>query len=150
MIDHTPGPWKEGREFENGLYVGVSGHGWSNFAKVVIRMDGATTDRPEGLANLELILAAPTMRSALETISDIALDDDRAGSDRLSEIYEITQKVLSRSNGWRLACQDHRDCWWTGQYWSSNMDDAHIFSDEEKNNTRGLPLEGKWELINDY
>jgi UDP-N-acetylglucosamine 2-epimerase len=46
--------------------MALSGDGWLSFAKVAVRMAGEETDRPEGVANYHLLLAAPTMAEALE------------------------------------------------------------------------------------
>ena len=66
----TPPPWSIGRSEIEG-HVGISREGlareggWSQFASVVTRMEGALLDDPVGVANARLIAAAPELYEAL-------------------------------------------------------------------------------------
>ncbi len=65
--EHTPGPWSLTRT-PKGHRMRVSGFGWGHFAKVVVRMDGEDEDQSEGIANANLIAAAPDLLEALNEL----------------------------------------------------------------------------------
>lgn len=80
---HTPGPWRIDRAIayddgDNGMSaVSISGDGWGEFAKCLVKFDDE--DPPEGQANARLIAAAPDLLSALERlemVSGLALMSD--------------------------------------------------------------------------
>lgn len=60
---HTPGPWKivgPDQDDRNRVHISSNGH-WYRFASVVVRMIGNEKDSPVGLANANLICAAPDL-----------------------------------------------------------------------------------------
>lgn len=65
---YTEGPWTLDRKNNNSERVKVTGPGWSDFAKVVVRMSGTGRDSPEGWANANLIAAAPELLEALKLL----------------------------------------------------------------------------------
>lgn len=80
MGEHTPGPWKTGRE-DMQSYEGLTGQPfWSVYAQdpragvhlgtplplLIARLPGAEIEQAEGRANAKLIAAAPELAEALE------------------------------------------------------------------------------------
>ena len=65
---HTPGPWEIGSEVDVTGRRSVSGKGWVRFAEVITRMSGDSEDCTDGLANANLIAAAPDLLENLEAI----------------------------------------------------------------------------------
>lgn len=101
----TPGPW-EITSTTNGMVNISSFKGdWFEFAQVVVRMDGADEDRPDGVSNARLIAAAPEMAEVLAAlvrlmprpVSNVA--DLAEGTDQ--EHPEVTQAraLLARIRG---------------------------------------------------
>lgn len=64
-MSHTPGPWRL-RKCKNECYAKVDADKWTGFARIVIRMRSFSFDNMEGLANANLIAAAPDLLSAVE------------------------------------------------------------------------------------
>ncbi len=66
---HTPGPWEihqiKSKDREHPSRVYISGEGWHCLASVIVRLFGRKEGRPEGLANMRLIAAAPDLLAAL-------------------------------------------------------------------------------------
>lgn len=62
---HTPGPWTASPHSKH--KHSISAAGWSEFAKVVTRMQGNDNDSIEGLANASLIAAAPELLDAMQS-----------------------------------------------------------------------------------
>ncbi len=74
---HTPGPWRLGRmPIQGGTAVSINSDDWSQFATVVVRKYAASSNDLEGVANADLIAAAPDL---LEALTELA---DRCGSVR--------------------------------------------------------------------
>jgi hypothetical protein len=69
-LKHTPGPWRMSPSDDGCDFVDIHADDWGAFARVVIRMENDDADSPEGLANANLILAAPDMLAALKIIVD--------------------------------------------------------------------------------
>ena len=84
-MSHTPGPWKakipdsdevwseysDVREGERRLLLGaafISGAGWSHLALVYSHVQGQPDD--EGIANAQLVCAAPDLLAACEMVLD--------------------------------------------------------------------------------
>lgn len=68
-MKHTEGIWKKGKEVigvEGGLRTKINGGSWVGLAAVVTRMNDATEDNPEGVANLERIIACVNALDGIE------------------------------------------------------------------------------------
>ncbi len=59
---HTPA-WKLGRRTKTKQYI--NGGGWNEMIRVIVRMRGEASDDPEGVVNLNLVLAAPSMHDEM-------------------------------------------------------------------------------------
>lgn len=71
-----PAPWTY--TVKDGVaYLGSKGrrYPWSDFATVIVRMDGDDEDSPEGRGNLNLILAAPDMYEFIDSLPYGGLTD---------------------------------------------------------------------------
>jgi hypothetical protein len=78
MSDHSPGPWTLKRS-PGGRKVHISGDHWFKFARVWVSVGGVTSD--EGLANANLIVAAPDLLAALKDAMRSSRKDFEAGRD---------------------------------------------------------------------
>ena len=70
-MKHTEGIWKKGKEVigvEGGLRTEINGGSWFGLAAVVTRMNDATEDNPEGVANLERIIACVNALAGIENV----------------------------------------------------------------------------------
>jgi len=56
-------------------YQYISGEGWDDFARVVVKMKGANYTSSMGEANAKLIAAAPELLKALQDLSNANQDD---------------------------------------------------------------------------
>jgi hypothetical protein len=90
LAEATPGPWQVDRtedRWRAQIDGGTAGRQWLSLARVVVRMEGSTSDHSEGLANARLIAAAPDLaaevlrlRDALRAIANLPdVDADNRG-----------------------------------------------------------------------
>lgn len=78
-MTHSPGPWKIARRSRRGYYLFIDAGTWTDAVRVVVRMEGNDTDRPEGLANACLAVAAPDLLAALKSVEWAGESHDRDG-----------------------------------------------------------------------
>ncbi len=72
-MKHTAEPWKVGRVFktdQNGFRTDINGNGWYGLASVVTRMNDASEDTEEGLANLDRIVKCVNALEGIENVED--------------------------------------------------------------------------------
>ena len=62
---HTPGEWRLKMPIINKSSSKISGSGWEDFAKVVVKLKYSDEFDETGLANAKLIAAAPDLLGAL-------------------------------------------------------------------------------------
>ena len=60
---------------KNGSYQYISGEGWEDFARVVVKIKGDNYASIAGEANIKLIIAAPELLKALQDLSNANQDD---------------------------------------------------------------------------
>ena len=71
----TPGPWDIGSEVDEMGRRSISGQGWVHFADVTTRMSGESEDCADGIANANLIAAAPDLLAALQDMVEMIEQD---------------------------------------------------------------------------
>jgi len=82
-VKHTPGPWFVNQD-EDGNYRSIGSAGWWGLAQVVVRFEGERNDDATGLANANLIAAAPDLLAALKAFVadfDASVSDPDATTD---------------------------------------------------------------------
>lgn len=68
---HTPGPWNVGYEHDEAYvtdHTPINAAKWAGLAQVVTHIQGDAEKNPRGLANAQLIAAAPDLLEALEFV----------------------------------------------------------------------------------
>jgi hypothetical protein len=102
-IKHTPGPWTAERS-KKGYSMHINAEQWLAFAKVYIRMAGDHKDVKEGLANVNLILAAPDLLKALEDILPLIIPKllqfgmlDSEAKENLYKCIEQAYKAIKKA-----------------------------------------------------
>ena len=91
----TPGPWEIGSEVDEMGRRSISGQGWVHFADVTTRMSGEREDCADGIANANLIAAAPDLLSMLERIERL----NRDGFDIRSSIFQEIRDLIQKAKG---------------------------------------------------
>lgn len=77
MTEFTPGPWSFGRKENDTHTVHVDGQGWDRFCSIIVRVDDEHLDDKTGIANANLIVAAPELYNALsDLVTSIELGED--------------------------------------------------------------------------
>jgi hypothetical protein len=101
-VKHTPLPWERGRRYKNkegGCSIGISGNGWDDFARIVVRMNGADFDETEGVANLKFILEACnnyySLKSQLQQLQEENSYLNHWKTDAEKEIIKLTTAASS-------------------------------------------------------
>lgn len=82
----STGPWELGKDRGKARRY-INAPGWEELAKVVTRMEGDTDEHAEGLANAELIAAAPE-------IAEFAIEQAEA-NERLRELLKQAHTLLN-------------------------------------------------------
>lgn len=101
-VKHTRGPWKI--ENKRGKYrVRISGAGWEEFAKVIVRMQGDEQDLEEGLANANLIASAPELLEALDAFMQYVHDNQNEmewpSQQRLVTLMDDAIDTIAKAKG---------------------------------------------------
>lgn len=99
MSDHSPGPWTLKRS-PSGRKVHISGDHWFKFARVWISVG----DEPsrEGLANANLIVAAPELMAALKDAMRSSRKDFKEGPEgdrQHREAYAEQFAAIAKAEG---------------------------------------------------
>jgi len=77
VSEYTKGPWEAEEEIRRDGTVAIGAPSWGNFARVVVKMSSNSQSpgmSEEGLANKNLILAAPEMLTALKDARRMAIE----------------------------------------------------------------------------
>ena len=92
---HTPIPWKLGK-ISNG-YQEIDGPGWSDFAKVVVKMKYPDSDFENmGIANAKLIVAAPEQQEASILLYELCKElASRLDYDTFSDLRNQWNKAMN-------------------------------------------------------
>ena len=75
-------------------YQYISGEGWDDFARVVVKMKGADYTSSMGEANAKLIAAAPELLEALNMFVDYCYRTELQESERFKKGKEAIEKAL--------------------------------------------------------
>lgn len=84
---HTQGPWRLGARQLYGAIVSINAAGWSQLATCVVKRYGAREDLAEGVANANLIVAAPDLLAAAKQL--IAGADDTRHTDAVGSVRQL-------------------------------------------------------------
>lgn len=90
MVYHTDGPWKIKRKRKSSNAVHISGKGWGKFARIFVRLSGDELDDEQGIANANLICAAPEMFDILRKFSS------HRSKEQLKELEKESNKILEK------------------------------------------------------
>ena len=75
-------------------YQYINGEGWGDFARVVVKMKGASYTSSIGESNAKLIAAAPELLEALKMFVDYCYGTELQESERFKKGKEAIEKAL--------------------------------------------------------
>jgi hypothetical protein len=88
IVKHTPGPWRATPSDDGPSFVDIHADDWGAFARVVVRMEDDDANSPEGLANVNLFLAAPDLLKAVKVAKDFFINPGSFNPLDVERLYE--------------------------------------------------------------